>query len=249
MTQNLPLATFAGVERVQKSVLNIAVLISGAGSNLQALIAAQSAGLLGPARITHVMSNRFNAGGIQSACAARIPVHLFSLKTFCNGEATPDKRRAYDAELAATLNALNVDLIVLAGWMHIFGPAFLSAIQATVINLHPALPGQFAGATAIADAYAAWQAGRITETGCMVHEVIEEVDAGCVFATQSIPCLASDTLLELQTRMRAAEHRLIVRVVRDYCTTSIQTGFKPPIDAFTSTAHMHSIIATTKDQP
>jgi formyltetrahydrofolate-dependent phosphoribosylglycinamide formyltransferase len=217
MTQNLPPATRAGAERVQKTVANIAVLISGAGSNLQALISAQAAGKLGAARITNVISNRFNAGGIQSACAATIPVHLFSLKTFCNGESTPAKRRAYDAELATTLNAFNLDLIVLAGWMHIFSPAFLSTVKAKVINLHPALPGQFAGATAIADAYAAWQAGRITETGCMVHEVVEEIDAGKVLATQDVACMAGDSLDGLRSRMQAAEHQLIVRAVRDHC--------------------------------
>lgn len=219
MTQILPLAARAGAERVQKTAVNVAVLISGLGSNLQALIAAQASGLLGSARLTNVISNRFNAGGIQSASAAGIPVHLFSLKTFCNGDITPTKRSAYDAELAATLNAFNLDLIVLAGWMHIFSPSFLNLIKATVINLHPALPGQFAGATAIADAYAAWQVGRITETGCMVHEVIEEIDAGRVLATQGVACQAGDTFLDLQNRMRVAEHRLIVRAVRDYCNT------------------------------
>jgi formyltetrahydrofolate-dependent phosphoribosylglycinamide formyltransferase len=224
---NAPLtpATVAGSERVQKTVKktvkNIAVLISGAGSNLQALIHAQAAGTLGEARITHVLSNRFNAGGIQCACVANIPVHLFSLKVFCDGEPTPAKRQAYDAELAATLNALNVDLVVLAGWMHIFSAAFLSAIKASVINLHPALPGQFAGATAIDDAYAAWQAGRITETGCMVHEVIEAVDAGRVIATQTVPCMAGDRLETLKQRMQLVEHPLIVRAVQHYCQ---QTG-------------------------
>jgi phosphoribosylglycinamide formyltransferase len=235
MTQHLPSASFAGTERVQKTVANIAVLISGAGSNLQALIAAQASGMLGAARITHVISNRFNAAGIQSACAASIPVHLFSLKTFCNGDATPAKRRAYDAELAATLNAFNLDLIVLAGWMHIFSATFLSSIKATVINLHPALPGQFAGATAIADAYTAWQAGGITETGCMVHEVIEEVDAGRVLATQTVACQAGDTLLDLQNRMRAAEHPLIVRAVRDYCNTKSKVACRPTATELTHT--------------
>ncbi len=224
MTQKLPPASFAGAERVQKTV-NIAVLISGAGSNLQALMAAQVQGFLGGARITCVISNRFNAAGIQSACAAKIPVHLFSLKAYCDGDITPAKRRAYDAELALTLNAFNVDLIVLAGWMHVFSSAFLSTIKAPVINLHPALPGQFAGATAIADAYAAWQAGRITETGCMVHEVIEEIDAGRVLATQSVACINGDSLDDLRLRMQQAEHQLIVRAVRDVCQQKISQRF------------------------
>jgi formyltetrahydrofolate-dependent phosphoribosylglycinamide formyltransferase len=198
-------------------VKNIVVLISGAGSNLQALINAERAGQLGAVRISTVVCNRFKAGGIQLARAANIPVRLFSLAAFCNGDITPEKRRAYDAELAQRLNALNPDLIILAGWMHIFSPAFLNAVIAPVINLHPALAGQFTGAHGIDDAYAAWQAGQITHTGCMVHEVIEQIDAGKVIAMQIVPCLAGDSLSDLKQRMHKAEHALIVRAVREYC--------------------------------
>jgi formyltetrahydrofolate-dependent phosphoribosylglycinamide formyltransferase len=235
MSQILPPASSVGAERVQKASTNIAVLISGAGSNLQALIAAQAMGKLGAARITNVISNRFNAGGIQAACAAHIPVHLFSLNTYCNGDVTPAKRLAYDAELAATLNSFNVDLIVLAGWMHIFSTVFLATINATVINLHPALPGQFAGGTAIADAYAAWQAGHITQTGCMVHEVIEKIDAGRVLDSQTVPCLAGDSLEDLKQRMHVAEHDLIVRAVQEYCAIQSRVGCQPTIVESTPT--------------
>jgi phosphoribosylglycinamide formyltransferase len=229
MTVKLPPATPAGAERVQKTVFNIAVLISGAGSNLHALIAAQASGQLGAARITSVVCNRFKAEGVQHALAASIPMHLFSLAAFCGGEISPSKRSAYDGVLASTLNALNPDLIVLAGWMHIFSPAFLNAVQAPVINLHPALPGQFAGARGVEDAYAAWQAGHITETGCMVHEVIEQIDAGTVLTTQTVPCLAGDSLDDLKLRMQAAEHGLIVRTVQDYCHILSRVGCQPTI--------------------
>jgi phosphoribosylglycinamide formyltransferase len=175
-----------------------------------------------------VVCNRFKAGGIQLAHDAKIPVHLFSLTTFCNGEVTPEKRTAYDTELALMLNALKPDLIVLAGWMHIFSPAFLNTVNAPVINLHPALPGQFAGAHGIEDAYRAWQAGQITHTGCMVHEVIEQIDAGKVIATQTVPCKAGDSLDDLNQRMHKAEHELIVRAVREYCTTLGRAGSNPP---------------------
>jgi formyltetrahydrofolate-dependent phosphoribosylglycinamide formyltransferase len=198
---------------------NIAVLISGAGSNLQALISAERACQLGTARITTVICNRFKAEGVHHALSANIPVHLFSLAAFCGGDITAQKRSAYDRELAHTLNALSPDLIVLAGWMHIFSPAFLNAVRAPVINLHPALPGHFAGAHGVADAYAAWQAGQITHTGCMVHEIIEQIDAGKVIATQTVPCVAGDSLDDLKQRMRMAEHALIVRAVREYCMT------------------------------
>ncbi len=217
MTQTPTPANIAGTVRARTQT--IAVLISGGGSNLQALIDAQASGALGNVQIQCVISNRAAAFGLQRAEQAGIAHQTFSLKTFCEGEITPSKRQSYDAALAATLNAFQPDLIVLAGWMHIFSPAFLSAIQAPVINLHPALPGQFAGAHGIEDAYTAWQAGQISHTGCMVHEVIEEIDAGKVIATQTVPCLAGDTLDDLKARMHAAEHGLIVRAVREYLVT------------------------------
>jgi formyltetrahydrofolate-dependent phosphoribosylglycinamide formyltransferase len=231
---NAPLipASVAGSERlentIKNTVKNIVVLISGAGSNLQALINAQREAQLCGARISTVVCNRFKAGGIELAHTAKIPVHLFSLAAFCNGDNTPAKRSAYDTELALMLNTVNPDLIVLAGWMHIFSPAFLNTINAPVINLHPALPGQFAGAHGIEDAYRAWQAGQITHTGCMVHEVIEEIDAGKVIATQIVPCLAGDSLDDLKQRVHAAEHALIVRAVREYFTKPGRAGFIPP---------------------
>lgn len=215
MTPTPTSASIAGAVRAQPKTM--AVLISGGGSNLQALIDAQVSGALGNARISCVVSNREGAFGLQRAEQAGIAHQTVSLKAFCHNEVTPAKRVAFDAALAQQLNERGLDLIVLAGWMHIFSPAFLSAVNAPVINLHPALPGQFAGAHGIEDAYKAWQAGHINHTGCMVHEVIEEIDAGKVIATQTVPCWAGDTLDDLKARMHAAEHALIVRAVREYC--------------------------------
>ena len=233
MAQTLSPALIVGVGRVLNSTQlaqgqRIAVLISGGGSNLQALIDAQAAGDLGVAKIAFVLSNRAAAYGLQRAQQAGIAHESVGLKSFCDGGVTPAKRTAFDAHLAQLLNAQNLDLIVLAGWMHVFSPAFLNAIRAPVINLHPALPGQFAGAHAIDDAYAAWQAGRITQTGCMVHEVIETIDSGRVIDTQTVPCLMGDTLDDLKQRMHGAEHGLIVRAVRQYCETLCRVGLSPP---------------------
>ena len=212
----LPAHKPAVVGANSSSAYSVAVLISGNGGNLQALIDAQAAGRLGCARIAHVISNQFAAYGIQRAQTACIAVHLHSLKAFCGGlKSTPAQRLAFDAELAAALNAMKPDLIVLAGWMHIFSPAFLDRIQAKVINLHPALPGAFAGAHAIDDAFAAFQAGQIAETGCMVHEVIAEVDAGRVLGSQRLALHPQDTAESIKQRMSVLEHALIVQVVRD----------------------------------
>jgi formyltetrahydrofolate-dependent phosphoribosylglycinamide formyltransferase len=207
-----------GMPALQACLYKIVVLISGGGSNLKALIDAQAVGQLGNTEIIAVLSNRTNAGGLKHASNAGIATNIFNLTTFCGGkeQITPDLRRAYDTQLALKLNGFNADLIVLAGWMHIFSADFLNHIIPPVINLHPALPGQFAGAHGIDDAYAAWQAGHITHTGCMIHEVIEEVDAGKVIATEIVPCIAGDTLDDLKQRIHNAEHILIVKAVREY---------------------------------
>jgi phosphoribosylglycinamide formyltransferase len=207
-----------GMPALHPRLYKIVVLISGSGSNLKALIDAQAVGQLGNTEIIAVLSNRTNAGGLKHANNAGIATNIFNLNAFCGGKEyiTPDLRRAYDTELASILNAFNADLIVLAGWMHIFSADFLNHIIPPVINLHPALPGQFAGAHGIDDAYAAWKAGHITHTGCMIHEVIEEVDAGKVIATEIVPCIAGDTLDDLKERIHVAEHILIVRAVREY---------------------------------
>jgi formyltetrahydrofolate-dependent phosphoribosylglycinamide formyltransferase len=188
----------------------IAVLISGGGTNLQALIDAVSEGRL-QADIALVVSNRKTAYGLTRAEAGGIPTLYFPLKPYSD-QGLP--REAYDTDLAREIDACWPDLIVLAGWMHIFTPAFLEAIRAPVINLHPALPGQFPGANGIADAFAAFQRGAIDHSGCMVHYVIPELDAGPVIAQAVVPFEPGDTLETFSARMHIAEHKLIVEAVK-----------------------------------
>lgn len=188
----------------------LVVFISGSGTNLQALIEAVEAGELA-AEIVLVVSNRLQAYGLKRAESAGIPTLYFPLKPY--KDAGLDRVR-YDADLAEQIRAYQPDLIVLAGWMHVLGPAFLDQFSNRVINLHPALPGQFIGVEAIERAYAAYQRGEISESGCMVHYVIPEVDAGPVLATAVVPIHPSDTLEDFATRMHAAEHKLIVAATR-----------------------------------
>jgi folate-dependent phosphoribosylglycinamide formyltransferase PurN len=98
--------------------------------------------------------------------------------------------------------------------MHILSPAFLRQFANRVINLHPALPGQFDGTHAIERAFDAYRRGEIEHSGCMVHLAIPEVDAGPVVAQRSVPILPEDTLEDFATRMHAAEHELIVEAVQ-----------------------------------
>ncbi|KAL1920981.1 uncharacterized protein VTP21DRAFT_11616 [Calcarisporiella thermophila] len=191
----------------------LAVLISGYGSNLQALIDATRTGDL-PADIALVVSNRTKAYGLTRAKEAGIPTLIFPLKPYRDAGKS---RSEYDADLADKIASQNPDLIVLAGWMHILSPEFLSRFPTgNVINLHPALPGQFDGANAIGRAFEAFQRGEIKETGVMVHQVIAEVDQGEPILVESVPILEKDTLESLEERIHAVEHRLIVQGTKKF---------------------------------
>ena len=192
----------------------LVVLISGSGTNLQALIDAVANGRL-PAQIVAIFSNRKAAYGLVRAEQAGIPTRYAPLKPYTDAGKS---REAYDTDLATQVAQFQPDLIVLAGWMHILSPAFLDQFPRRVINLHPALPGQFAGTDAIGRAYTAYQRGEIDHSGCMVHYAIPEVDAGDVIAQQAVAILPEDTQADFKARMHAAEHELIVDAVEKVIT-------------------------------
>ncbi|KAI7874457.1 phosphoribosylglycinamide formyltransferase [Lichtheimia hyalospora FSU 10163] len=190
------------------SLPTIAVLISGSGSNLQALIDAIQSGAL-KAKIVVVASNRKAAYGLERAAKVGIPTRTFSLKKFKDAGKT---RVDFDIELAKTIQEeYQPDLVVLAGFMHILSPEFLSFFpRSNVMNLHPALPGQFDGAHAIERAYDAYKQGQIQHTGVMVHKVIADVDRGQVILQREVPILETDALEDLENRIHSVEHEIIV---------------------------------------
>lgn len=188
----------------------LVVMISGGGTNLQALIDACKSGAL-DAQIVAVFSNRADACGVMRAEQAGIPAVTFPLMPY---KIAGRPRNDYDADLARLVATFQPDLIVLAGWMLILSPTFLNCFPRQVINLHPALPGQFPGTNAIARAYAAFQRGEIDHTGVMVHWVIPEIDAGEVIARATVTIGVEDSLKDLETRIHEAEHRLIVEATR-----------------------------------
>ena len=163
----------------------ITVLISGSGSNLQALLYAIAAGKVPDAHVVRVISNRKAAFGLTRAQNANIPTTYHNLVPFKKifPENEVDKARtAYDAELAKLVLADQPDLVACLGFMHILTPAFLEPIAAAniaVINLHPALPNEFDGIDAIERAHQAWLDGKIERTGVLLHRVIAKVDAVC----------------------------------------------------------------------
>ncbi|MBK8984620.1 MAG: phosphoribosylglycinamide formyltransferase [Chloroflexi bacterium] len=186
------------------------VFVSGSGTNLQALIDAVARDEL-TAEIVLVVANRRQAYGLERAARAGIPTRYFTLKPYHDAAKS---RADYDSDLAELVAAYVPDLIVLAGWMHVLSPAFLNHFPNRVINLHPALPGQFIGTGAIERAFAAFQAGEAEHSGCMVHYVIPEVDAGPVLDTAVVPLYPGDSLDDFAARMHAAEHQLIVQATR-----------------------------------
>ena len=158
----------------------IAILISGSGTNLEAILNAIEEGKLPGVEAALVVSNRREAYGIKRAVKHGVPVIYFPLAPYTKAGRS---RREYDADLAAIIRALDVTWIAQAGWMHVFSSAFLEHFPSRVINLHPALPGTFPGTHGIERAYEAYQKGEREHTGVMVHLVPDEgVDVGPVVA-------------------------------------------------------------------
>jgi formyltetrahydrofolate-dependent phosphoribosylglycinamide formyltransferase len=185
----------------------LAVLISGNGSNLQAILDAIRNQQIN-ARIVTVISNRPEAYGLQRAAQAGLPNHAHELAPYLKGGRT---RRDYDHDLAMLLRPYQPDWVILAGWMHILSSAFLEHYPHRVLNLHPALPGMFPGTNAIERAFDAYQKGEIEHTGVMIHHVPDEtVDAGPVVASVEVPIYEDDTLDTLESRVHRAEHDLMI---------------------------------------
>lgn len=189
-------------------MIRLAALISGNGSNLQAILDAVENGRLPGIDVAVVVSNRRDAYGIKRATAHGIPVVTFPLLPY---RKAGRPRADYDADLAAIVGSFGATWVVMAGWMHILSDAFIEVFPERIINLHPALPGTFAGTHAIERAYDAYKRGEIKHTGVMVHLVPDEaVDAGPVVAEAEVPIYRGDTLEDLEKRIHETEHRLLV---------------------------------------
>lgn len=197
----------------------LVVLVSGSGTNLQAILDAIAEKQL-DAEVSLVVSNRKAAYGLVRAEQAGIPTLYFPLKPYTDAGLS---REDYDRALAERLVELQPDVIVLAGWMHIFDAVFLDSFPEQVINLHPALPGQFPGIHAIERTFEAYQLGEVETGGCMVHFVIHEVDAGRVIAQTEISLYSDDTLEKFEARVHEAEHRLLIDALRTVLLARSQT--------------------------
>ncbi len=174
----------------------IAVLVSGEGTNLQALIDAELP-------IAAVASNRKEARALDRARTAGIPTATFALDCYAN-------REERDLVMATWLEEHAVELVVLAGYMHLLTAPFLERFPDRILNVHPSLLPEFPGAHAIDDALAAG----VDATGVTVHFVDEGLDSGPVIRQEAVPLEPRATLVK---RIRAVEHRLLPEVVRELC--------------------------------
>jgi formyltetrahydrofolate-dependent phosphoribosylglycinamide formyltransferase len=194
----------------------IAALISGSGTNLQAIIDAIAGGDLPGTEIALVVSNRREAYGNKRAIQHGIPLVYFPLLPYSKAGRP---REDYDAALARIVQSFEAEWVVLAGWMHIFTNAFVRHYPRRILNLHPALPGTFPGTDAIERAFEAYQRGEIQHTGVMVHLVPDEaVDAGPVLVQAEVPIRPGESLDLLAARIHETEHRLLIQALKENLT-------------------------------
>jgi len=177
----------------------IGVLVSGEGSNLQALLDARLP-------VVAVASNRGGVRALDRADAVGVATAVFALEEYAN-------RDERDAAMADWLARHEVDLVVCAGYMQLLRPAFLDRFPDRVVNVHPAPLPEFPGAHPLEDLLAAGAAA----AAATVHYVDEGVDTGAVIAAEPVPVVEGDTVESLRERVHEAEHRLLPKVVAELC--------------------------------
>ena len=183
-------------------MITLGILISGSGSNLQAIIDAIAAGEL-DARIAIVISNKQEAFGLERAQKAGIDVRFVDPKSFAS-------MHEYNEELRALLQAAGTDYVVMAGYMRLLGTEVLDAFPQRVLNLHPALLPSFPGAHGIADAL---EYG-VKVTGVTVHFADEVFDRGAILAQEAVAVREDDTEDSLAERIHEVEHRMYPKALQ-----------------------------------
>ena len=197
----------------------IAVLVSGGGTNLQALIDAQESGRLSSGQIALVIATRQDAFALLRAKRAEIPAETVERAAYPSQE-------AFESRLLELLAANGVDLVVLAGFLQILSADFVSHYPDRIVNVHPSLIPAYSGKGYYGiKVHEAVLAAGETETGATVHMVNEVPDGGRILMQQRVPVFPSDTPKTLQRRvMEQAEWRLLPRAVEELCAGLVQSG-------------------------
>ncbi|MGL4237152.1 phosphoribosylglycinamide formyltransferase [Tabrizicola sp.] len=183
---------------------HVAILISGGGSNMLALVNSMTGDH--PARPVLIASNDPAAGGLAKAKALDIPTAAVDHRPFGKD------RQAFEAELLHHIEAANPDILCLAGFMRILTPGFIQRFQGRLLNIHPSLLPKYPGLHTHTRALAAGD----TEAGCTVHEVTADLDAGPILGQARVPVLPGDTEDTLAARVLHEEHRLYPAVLRRF---------------------------------
>jgi len=198
--------------------VSVAVLVSGSGSNLQALLDAQSAGELPSARISLVISDRAGVHALDRAKSAGVPPLVFDRRTL--------GLERMEREMSKALDERGIELLVLAGFLTILSPGFVKRFEGRMINVHPSLIPSFCGEGfyGLRVHEAALRRG-VKLTGATVHLVNEDPDGGPILAQKAVRVLKGDTPRTLQRRvMEQAEWRLLPRTVESYCRVLCRQG-------------------------
>jgi len=191
--------------------VNIAVLVSGNGTNFQAIVDALEAGRIPNGRIACLVSNRPDAFALKRAKKHNIPALVLEHNGFAN-------RQAYDTALVALLREHCVKLVVLAGFMRILSFVMVEAFQNAIMNIHPALLPSFPGLDAQKQAL---DYG-VRYSGCTVHFVDSGTDTGPIILQAVVPVLADDTVETLSQRIHGEEHRIYPEAVNLFCSNRLE---------------------------
>lgn len=196
----------------QPAQKRVAVLVSGGGTNLQALINAKTNGEIKNAKLVLVLSSSPTAYALQRAAAAGIPAQVVSRKQYSNAE-------DFNAEILRVLQAHRVQVVVLAGFMHIIGSALLNAYEQRIINIHPSLIPSFCGVGCYGlNVHRMALERGVKLTGATVHLVNEEVDGGRILMQKAVEVLDGDTPETLQKRvMQHAEWQILPKALEMLC--------------------------------
>lgn len=187
---------------------NIVILISGRGSNMQAILEAEL-----PVNIAAVISNKADAPGLEIARRHGVPTAALNHRDYSD-------REAFDAALAAKIDEYHADLVVLAGFMRILTPGFVEHYRNRLINIHPSLLPAFTGL----DTHGRALAEGVKIHGCSVHFVTSELDRGPIIVQAAVPVLPSDSEETLAARVLAQEHRIYPAAVRWFAEGRLEIG-------------------------
>ncbi len=184
----------------------IAVLASGRGSNLEAILEAEKRGDLSSGRVVLVISDCSDAPVLEKAKKAGVKALFIDPKNH-------NSRESYDQALVDVLKTARVDLVVLAGFMRLVSPLFVRSFPMQIVNIHPSLLPSFPGTDGIEQAFA--HGAKVT--GCTVHFVDEGLDSGPIILQEAVPVIQRDTVQTLHRRVQAVEHRLYPTAIDLFC--------------------------------